>query len=54
MINALMGLFNLLPIPGFDGEKVLAWNKRVYFTVGVVAIMLNALNILWPRIFNLG
>lgn len=53
MINALMGMFNLIPLPGFDGEKVLAWNKRIFFTVGAIAILMNALNILWPQILNI-
>jgi Zn-dependent protease len=29
-INAWLGLFNLIPIMGLDGSKVLAWNKAAY------------------------
>jgi Zn-dependent protease len=30
IINFWLGFFNLLPLPGIDGSKVLAWNKWVY------------------------
>ncbi|MFH1210018.1 MAG: site-2 protease family protein [archaeon] len=30
-INALLGIFNMLPIPSFDGFKVYLWNKKIYF-----------------------
>jgi Zn-dependent protease len=30
-INSLLALFNLLPIPGFDGRQVYLWNKKIYF-----------------------
>ena len=30
LINALIATFNLLPLPGFDGSKILAWNKSIY------------------------
>ncbi len=29
-INIWLAIFNLIPAPGFDGQKVLAWNKPVY------------------------
>jgi len=29
-INIWLAIFNLVPAPGFDGQKVLAWNKPVY------------------------
>ncbi len=35
-INALIGGFNLIPIPPFDGSKILNWSIPVY--VGMVAI----------------
>ncbi len=31
LINTFLGLFNLLPLPIFDGIKVYRWNKLVYF-----------------------
>lgn len=40
LINAWLGLFNLLPFPGIDGSKVLAWNKPVYGVSLVLSIAL--------------
>ncbi len=39
-INAWLALFNMLPLPVFDGVKVLAWNKVVYGMVLVSAAIL--------------
>jgi Zn-dependent protease len=50
MINALMGLFNLIPAPGFDGQKVIEWSKPAYFTLAAIAIILNLLNVILPNI----
>jgi len=33
MVNAFLGLFNMLPIWILDGKKVFRWNKPVYFLV---------------------
>ncbi|MBR9679951.1 MAG: site-2 protease family protein [Candidatus Altiarchaeota archaeon] len=30
IINFQLAFFNLLPIPPFDGSKILAWNKKIY------------------------
>jgi Zn-dependent protease len=38
-INFWLGLFNLIPLPGIDGSKVLAWNKAVYFVALIVSIL---------------
>lgn len=54
MINALLGLFNLIPIHGFDGEKVMGWSKPWYFVIGGIAVLLNILNILLPNLVNFG
>ena len=48
MINALLAVFNMLPIPGFDGTKVLAWSKPAYFSLLGTAILLNILNLALP------
>lgn len=40
-INFWLGLFNLLPLPGIDGSKVLAWNKLVYATALLASIILS-------------
>jgi len=37
-INSLLGAFNMIPAMPFDGAKVLAWNKAVYFIVLIFAI----------------
>jgi Zn-dependent protease len=39
-INFFLGFFNMLPLPGIDGSKVLAWNKAVYAIVLVASIVL--------------
>lgn len=39
-INFWLGFFNLIPFPGIDGSKVLAWNKAVYFVALIVSIIL--------------
>ena len=33
IVNAFLGIFNMLPFWILDGKKVLAWNKPVYFSV---------------------
>ena len=43
IINALLGAFNLIPVPPFDGYKVFDWNKAVYFTFAIIAIALFVL-----------
>ena len=44
MINFFLGFFNLLPLPGIDGSKVLAWNKMVYGIALVLSIVLVGLS----------
>lgn len=39
-INFWLGFFNLLPLPGIDGSKVLAWNKWVYAITFIASIVL--------------
>ncbi len=42
-INSWLALFNLIPILGLDGSKVLTWNKPIYFiAVAVSAILVFA------------
>jgi Zn-dependent protease len=36
-INTMLGFFNLLPFAGFDGSKVLSWNKAVYIALISIA-----------------
>lgn len=39
LINTWLALFNMLPFGMFDGKKVLAWSKPVYFTIVIVAVI---------------
>lgn len=46
MINAWLALFNMIPIPGFDGEKIFAWNKPIYFTIVLLSLALIVLHVM--------
>jgi len=39
-INSLLAVFNLIPVPPFDGYKVRQWNNGIYIASVVVAILL--------------
>lgn len=39
-INSVLALFNMIPVVPFDGAKVLAWDKGVYFTALVITLVL--------------
>ena len=43
-INALLGAFNLIPVPPFDGFSVWRWNKPAYFLIAGVALILFVLS----------
>lgn len=43
-INFYLGAFNMVPFPPLDGQKVLAWNMRIYVTVFVIALFLAVLS----------
>lgn len=40
IINFWLGFFNMLPLPGIDGSKVLAWNKPAYAITLILSIVL--------------
>ena len=40
IINSLLALFNLIPIPPFDGRAVYLWNKGIYIIVVIFAVLL--------------
>lgn len=39
-INSWLAVFNLIPLAFFDGAKVFRWNKRVYFSLAAIALLL--------------
>ncbi|MCK4476178.1 MAG: site-2 protease family protein [Methanophagales archaeon] len=44
IINALLAVFNMIPISILDGKKVLAWDKRIYgviFGIAIVVLMIS-------------
>ncbi|KYK26227.1 hypothetical protein AYK26_05455 [Euryarchaeota archaeon SM23-78] len=46
MINAWLALFNLIPFRGFDGHRILEWNKLTYLGLIVAAIIMNLFHII--------
>ena len=42
-INALLGAFNMIPVMPFDGAKIIAWNKGIYYVTLIVAVGLYVL-----------
>ena len=38
-VNAWLALFNMIPFWNFDGKKVFYWNKGVYITIVLVAVL---------------
>lgn len=45
-INSLLAAFNLIPAMPFDGAKILAWNKKIYFVSLFLGIGLFILSFL--------
>jgi len=39
-INALLAVFNMIPAMPFDGAKVIAWSKPVFYTTVIIALVL--------------
>lgn len=40
LINAWLALFNMIPLWNFDGAKIYAWNRKVFFALIILAIFL--------------
>jgi Zn-dependent protease len=51
MINSWLAFFNLIPFRGFDGYKVLQWNKAIYAILIVVSLGLTVLSFVGNSIF---
>ncbi|MBN1793270.1 metalloprotease [Candidatus Woesearchaeota archaeon] len=54
MINALLGLFNLIPIPGFDGVSVVEWSKTAYISLAALAVFMMMMSIALPNFVAIG
>ncbi|HIK03029.1 TPA: site-2 protease family protein [archaeon] len=39
-VNAFLAIFNLIPFPPFDGEKVFGWDKKLWLLAIAMAIVL--------------
>lgn len=37
-INSLLAAFNMIPTMPFDGKKIFDWNRKIYFSVAVLAV----------------
>ena len=53
MINAWLALFNLIPFRGFDGQKIIDWNKAAYFLMAALAVILNIVHFVIPNFINI-
>jgi Zn-dependent protease len=39
-VNSLLAMFNMIPFGIFDGRKVIAWNKTIFYIVFIISIIL--------------
>lgn len=46
MINALLAVFNMIPVSVLDGRKVLAWDKRIYGVALCLAIFVFVMSVI--------
>jgi Zn-dependent protease len=40
LINAWLALFNMIPFGNFDGAKIYAWNRKVFYTMIIISAFL--------------
>jgi Zn-dependent protease len=40
LINAWLALFNMIPMWNFDGAKIYAWNRKIFYTMIIVSAFL--------------
>ncbi len=45
-INSLLAAFNMIPTMPFDGGKVIAWNKPIYYTTVIASVLLFIISFL--------
>lgn len=38
-VNAFLVIFNLIPFPPFDGQKVFSWDKKIWLLLLFIAVM---------------
>ncbi len=43
-INSLLAIFNMIPVMPFDGAKIIAWDKNIYWTVTLASLGLFILS----------
>ena len=43
VVNSWLALFNMLPLPMFDGAKIWRWSRLVYLSMIIVAIIMMVL-----------
>ncbi|MGB2842717.1 MAG: site-2 protease family protein [Halobacteriota archaeon] len=46
IINALLAVFNMIPVSVLDGRKVLAWDKRIYGVALCLAIFVFVMSVI--------
>jgi len=39
-INAWLAVFNMIPLQGFDGQKVMQWSKTAYLITAIASVIL--------------
>ena len=40
LINAWLALFNMIPLWNFDGAKIYAWNRKIFYTMTIISAFL--------------
>jgi Zn-dependent protease len=41
LINSWLGLFNMIPVGPFDGAKIYRWNKKAYYIVAILLLLMT-------------
>ncbi|HEY1014275.1 MAG TPA: hypothetical protein VGE07_16295 [Herpetosiphonaceae bacterium] len=54
LINALLGLFNMLPLGPIDGAKILDWDPKIFTAMAAVGGLIFALRYIFPGLFAFG